>query len=124
MRYDEIREYVRAHFQGLLARAKDTIGETGQFGEDRIDAFKTAERLAGSDFGDWAGLVGAEITDGLVGDFCERYGLPVGDLTPDSRAWLLDELRKTAPTTPANATMPSLTAAPTQSFRHARTPSS
>jgi integrase len=94
MRYDEIREHVRAHFLGLLAQAKESIGAGGQIAEGRLDALAAAQGFAEGGPADWAGSVHPKGADGLVHDFCERHGLREDDLTPENRVSLVDELRK------------------------------
>lgn len=94
MRYDEIRDYVRAHFRELLARAEDHIGENGQLTAAQVDAFKANAGLAEADADEWAGWTHREGADGLIRDFCARHGIAEGDLTPANRVTLVDELRK------------------------------
>lgn len=96
MRYDEIREHVRAHFRRLLARAKEHVGQNGQLTPAQVEAFKANAGLAETDVETWVSLVHPEGADGLIRDFCARNGLSEGDLTADNRLALVDELRKGA----------------------------
>lgn len=93
MRYDAIRRHVRDHFREMLRKLKERVSEAGPLVPQQIVGLTNAQGLAELDTEDWAMLTHPEGAPGLMRDFCARRSIPEGDLTPESRGWLLKELR-------------------------------
>lgn len=93
MNYADIRQHVQDHFRGMLARFKNGVAEAGPIGAVRADALAAAQGLAESDDAGWAATVHPEGASGLVEAFCSLRGIPMGDLSPQHRQWLLHALR-------------------------------
>ncbi|MCB1471204.1 MAG: site-specific integrase [Rhizobiaceae bacterium] len=93
MKYDEIREHVRAFFRVWLARFKERTAERGPVDELGEGALRYAQGFAEQDLETWEMLY-AEREDGLLALFCQNRGLNEDELTPDDRKVILSELQK------------------------------
>ncbi len=70
MKYDEIREHVRDHFQVLLKQFKDDLSETGQALEPRLDALRAAQGLSDGDAEAWARMDARWLCSPREGPLC------------------------------------------------------
>ena len=93
MRYDEIRQHVREHFNGLLSKFQDRVSIDGPLVGLRLDGLKTTQKLADEPLDDYLTMTTTDGGEALVSAFCERCGI-TDELQPMTRMLVLQELQK------------------------------
>ena len=93
MRYDEIRQHVREHFNDLLSKFREEVSVDGPVKGSRLDAMTTSQELADEPLDDYLALTTTDGGDALLSAFCERQGI-TEELQPEARKLVLQELKK------------------------------
>jgi integrase len=82
MRYDEMREHVRAHFGEMLRRFRERSADTGPVDGLELEGLRTTA-IVGGDGADWLELSEYETETDLVRRFCSLRGV---EDVPEGRA--------------------------------------
>ena len=93
MRYDDMREHVRDHFYQLLRAFREKAAASGPVTGVGLAALRSSESPAQDDADNWASMIHAEETAGLLREFCAARGI---SQVPEGRErdLLLAELQK------------------------------
>ncbi|WP_187829681.1 site-specific integrase [Labrys sp. KNU-23] len=93
MRYDELRQVLRTHFQQLLEQKRDSINAQGRLSDLDKQAFRNGVDIAQDALQTGGPLNFIESDDDLLNRFMVRYGLDF-DKGSERYRWLAEELKR------------------------------
>jgi len=92
MRYDQIRNLVKNHYQTLLDQFRERVNMAGRLSEADLAIRRSSLRVAGASLDDFVSLACQDDPLGFVGRFCDMYGVE-GDLSAETQQKLLEEIQ-------------------------------